>query len=79
MSLGMLVRPPMAKRGRPKTGTDNVSAKIDRRLKSMADVIAGRRGVDTSAILNELLEGPLDRAYLDIMRELERRKPKGGE
>jgi hypothetical protein len=34
--------------------------------------------VDVSALLNQLLAGPIDRAYLEMVRELERPRPKNG-
>jgi hypothetical protein len=71
--------PRMAKKtGRPKGVRDDVTVKIDRKLATMAKVIAGRRGVSSAELLSETLRGPLDRAYAQLVRELGPEGEKGG-
>jgi hypothetical protein len=67
----------MARRpGRPKVSDrDDVSVKIDRALAMKADRIADHRGQSRAAVLSELLRGPVNKAFLEINRELE----KGGD
>jgi hypothetical protein len=63
----------MAKRsvGRPKTDADNVTVKIDRALGMKAKLIASHRGLAAADLLNELLQVPVDRAYAQMLRELD--------
>jgi hypothetical protein len=71
MNTGMEL-PLMAKqRGRPKSDRDDVSAKIDRSLVSKAKLLAAHRGVSAAEVISELLQAPLDRAYAQMLRELE--------
>jgi reverse gyrase len=65
--------PAMAKRsvGRPRTDADNVTVKIDRSLTMKAKLIASHRGVSAADLLNELLQVPVDRAYAQMLRELD--------
>jgi hypothetical protein len=65
--------PRMAKRpGRPKSSNrDDVTVKIDRTVKGKAELIATHRGVPLAELLSDLLQGPVDRAYLQMLRELE--------
>jgi hypothetical protein len=68
----LLEMPRMAKKktGRPKGGRDDVTVKIDRKLATMAKVIAGRRGISSAELLSEVLQTPLDRLYAQLVREL---------
>jgi hypothetical protein len=70
----------MAKRGRgrPKGERDDVTVKMDRSLKHKVDLLATHRGVSVAALVSELIAAPLDRAYLEIIRDLERTKPGAG-
>lgn len=63
------------KMGRPTTDRDDVSAKIDRAIMSKAKLIAADRGVTAAQLLSELLAGPIDRAYAEMLRRLD---AKGG-
>jgi hypothetical protein len=69
----------MAKaRGRPKTSDrDDSTARLDRTMLGKAKLIATHRGVPVAALLSELLEGPLDKAYAQMLRELEGKGGKG--
>lgn len=79
MALVLEERPVARPRGRPKTSArDDVTVKIDRRLKGIAENVATYRGTNVAALLSELLEHPLELAYLQMMRDLERKR-KGGE
>lgn len=59
------------KMGRPTTDRDDVSAKIDRAIMAKAKLIAADRGVTAAQLLSELLRGPVDRAYAEMLRKLE--------
>jgi hypothetical protein len=60
------------KRGRPKVSDrDDVTIKIDRPLASMVKAIANRRGVGSAEILSDLAKAPIERAYSQMLRELE--------
>ena len=60
------------KRGRPKTSErHDVTVKVDRRLVGKAKLIATHRGISVAELLTELLDGPVDRAYVAMLRELE--------
>jgi hypothetical protein len=71
MSSAVLEMLRMAKKtGRPKGVRDDVTVKIDRKLASMAKVIAGRRGITAAELISEILQAPLDRLYAQLVREL---------
>lgn len=63
----------MAKRrGRPKESErDDVTVKLDRKLVGKAKLVATHRGVSVAELLSGLLEGPVDRAYGQMLRELD--------
>jgi hypothetical protein len=64
----------MAKqRGRPKGNRDDGVVRLDRQLISMAKVLAGHRGVSLPALLSELIRGPLEQAYAQLVREVSRK------
>ena len=59
-------------RGRPKRSErEDVSVKVDQRIVGKAKLIARHRGVPLAELLSDLLESPVDRAYLQMLRELE--------
>jgi hypothetical protein len=58
-------------KGRPGGGRDDVPVKIDRALAYKLKAIATHKGVPLAAILSELAEGPVDRAYLRMLKDLE--------
>jgi hypothetical protein len=67
--------PDVAKsKGRPKTGRDDVTVKIDRGVIGMAKMIATRKNVTLAEYLSGLLRGPVEK---DFAKEMERLK--GGE
>lgn len=58
-------------RGRPKGNRDDVTVKIDRVLASRARAVASHRGVPLNELLTGLLKGPVDRAFLRMLRDME--------
>jgi len=64
---------PMAKqRGRPKgEGRNDRTAKVDATVLGRVKSVADYRGISVAELLSELLEGPADRAYFQMMKELE--------
>ena len=59
-------------KGRPKLSERNdVTVKLDRALVSKAKIVAGHQGIPVAELLTDLLGPPLDRAYLQMVRELE--------
>lgn len=62
----------MAKKaGRPKTSErDDVSVKVDRVIVGKAKLIAAHRGVTLAELLSESLRSPIDKAYGQMLREL---------
>jgi hypothetical protein len=63
---------PMAKKmGRPKSGRDDVSVKIDRLIAFQAKQVAGRRKTTVAELLSEMLRSPVGKAYLDVLKEME--------
>jgi hypothetical protein len=63
----------MAKRrGRPKTSDrDDITVKIDRKIVTKAKHVAGHRAVSVAELLSDMLSIPIDRAYAQMLRELE--------
>lgn len=61
----------MAKKmGRPTTGRDDASARIDKGLLFQAKQVAGNRGVSVAEYLSELLKGPVERDYAELLKKL---------
>jgi hypothetical protein len=60
-------------RGRPpkEEESEDVSVKIDRKLAGKAKRIAEHRGETISAVLSPMLEAPLAKAWLQMIREEE--------
>lgn len=58
------------------TDRDDIAVKMDRTLVSRARHIAHYRGVPLAEILSELLRAPLDKAYGQMLREIEKRGDK---
>jgi hypothetical protein len=62
----------MAKsRGRPKVDRDDVTVKLDRVMASRAKAIANFRGIPVAELLTEIVRLPIDRAYAQMIRELD--------
>ena len=75
MITAMAEMKPMAKRGRgrPKQSErDDVSVKIDRTLVGKARLVATHRGVTMAELLSDIIKGPLDRYYVQMIRELDK-------
>ncbi len=67
----------MAKaKGRPKTSErDDGTVRLDRTLIGRVKMVANYQGVPVAEMLSELVRGPLDKAYGQMLRGLEE---KGG-
>lgn len=69
----LLEKPVMAKRGRPKSSErDDVTVKVDRSLVAKAKLIAAHRGTSVAEMFSEMLQNPVDRAYVAMLRDLEK-------
>lgn len=59
------------KRGRPRRSErDDVAIKIDRKLATMAKVIAAQQGISVAELASSLLEGPMKKAYMQMIENL---------
>jgi len=58
------------KAGRPKAGRVDTTVKIDVRLVQKARVVAGHRNVPLNQLLSDMLEGPINAATAEVLREL---------
>ncbi len=57
--------------GRPKSSVrDDASVKVDRAIVGRAKLIATHRGVALAELLSESLRAPIDKAYGQMLREL---------
>ena len=71
--LTLEMEPVAKKRGRPKSDKVRgigVAVRIDPDLVGKARVVAGRRNLDVGPYLSQLLEGPVNRDYLAVLKEL---------
>jgi predicted HicB family RNase H-like nuclease len=60
------------KRGRPKTSDrHDVTVRIDHRIAARAHYVAKSRGVSIAALLSDMLEQPINRAFADAGKRLE--------
>jgi hypothetical protein len=57
--------------GRPKGERDDAVIRVERSLASKAKAIANHRGVTVAAVASELLRGPINKAYAQMLKELE--------
>jgi hypothetical protein len=75
----VLEHPPMpASKGRPKrSDRDDVAVKMDRTIVGRAKYVANYRGISVAELLSDLVRGPLDKAYGQMMREIEKAEGKG--
>jgi hypothetical protein len=74
--LTLVERKPMAKKaGRPKLGKDEVTVKLARDLADQARLIATHRKMSVGALLSELLREPMARAYSQMLKALEAKRP----
>ncbi len=68
----VLERSSMARpKGRPSTGRDEVTVKLDRIVAGKAKAVATHRGITVGELLTEITKAPVDRAYAQMLRELE--------
>ena len=62
----------MAKKlGRPKSGRDDVSVKLDRAIVGKAKLIATHEGTSVAELLSEILRPHVDKRYAQMLRSLE--------
>jgi hypothetical protein len=58
-------------KGRPKRSErDDTTVKLSRALVLKAKIVATQRGISVAELLSELLQGPLDRAYDQALKDL---------
>jgi hypothetical protein len=57
-------------RGTGKSTRDDVAVKLDRVVVGKARAVATHKGVPLAEVLTELLKGPVDKAYLAVIKEL---------
>ncbi len=70
----ILEREQMARpKGRPKSVRDEVPVRLDRSLAAQAKLIAAHRGITIGELMAELLSAPIGKAYLQMVRDLEKR------
>ena len=50
---------------------DDVSVKIDRAVVSKARLIAAHQGITVAELLTTITRSPIDKAYMQMLRELE--------
>jgi hypothetical protein len=59
-------------KGRPKrSDRDDATTKMDRILLGKAHLIAKQRGVTVAELLSEMLRGPIEKAYAQLVRSLD--------
>lgn len=61
-------------RGRPKTSErSDQTVKIERGLATKARILAGHLGVSMAELLSDLLRGPLEKRYAQLVKEIDRK------
>ena len=60
-----------------KSERDDVAVKIDRIIVGKARMIATHKGISVAELLSDLLDGPIDKAYASMLRELDKKGGKG--
>jgi hypothetical protein len=75
MPAGTLERPTVAKKraGRPKSPDPRgpgPQIRLDKDLVAKARIVATRRGLDIGPFLSGLMEGPVNREYAAVLKEL---------
>jgi hypothetical protein len=51
---------------------DDVAAKVDRTVVGKAKLIATHRGISVAELFTDMLREPVDKAYAQMLRELEK-------
>jgi hypothetical protein len=60
-------------KGRPKRSErDDVTVKLDRSIARKAKAVAALRGISVAEFLSEITRGPVDRAYQQTHKDLEK-------
>ncbi|MDR3621570.1 MAG: hypothetical protein P4L85_19620 [Paludisphaera borealis] len=78
MATAVLERDMAKQMGRPKGDRNDVSTRIDKRVVGMARVVATHRGITIAELLSDTLEGPIEKAYLELMAKADKEAKKGG-
>ncbi len=60
--------------GRPRTERKDKAVKIDRVIADKAFVVAKARGITITEFLSDLFRGPVDKAYAQVVRDLDKRE-----
>ena len=60
---------PTPKKNQP--ARDDVAVKVDRKTVGKARLVATHRGVSVAELLSELLVGPVDQVYAEMVRDLD--------
>lgn len=65
----------VAKKGRPKKSErDDGVARIDRQILAMARQVAIARRISLAEYLSEILRGPVEKAYAQLLRDIDERR-----
>lgn len=59
------------KRGRPQSERNDQSVKVDRSVVGKAKAVATHRGITVAELISEMLRAPIDKAYAQMLRELD--------
>jgi hypothetical protein len=59
-----------------KSVRDDVAVKVDRTIVGKARLIATHRGISVAELLSEILGTPIDKAYAQMLRELDAKGPR---
>jgi hypothetical protein len=71
---------PMARpKGRPRSGRDDATTKLDRKLLGKAHLIAKDRGISVVELLSEMLRGPIEKAYAQLVRKVDKQEEGEGD
>ena len=82
MNMAIAERPMAKKAGRPKTSDrDDATCRINRVILGRAQAVAKYRGIPVAQLLSELLDLPVQREYLAMVKESDTlsKKPKGSD
>ena len=73
-----VVSQPMGKKkmGRPTTGRDDVTVRLDRSVAAKVKTLAAHQGKPVGEVLATLLANPLDRAVVAMIKDMESPKSK---
>jgi len=64
-------------KGRPKSGRDDVTAKIDRGLMMKAKIVASAKKITLAEYLSETLQAHVERDWTKVIRKIDEKGTKG--